>query len=346
MSLPTKEKTWCFTYNKPGVGVVPSTNVRLNFTNNVGTDYQNLLWNWKTIILNMVGITPGKEWAVVGSCDSSVAALDGVDRWVTPANVVWRYGDATGSPFSWIVLKAKGINGGGAGGGAQLLLCCDGVYYYWPPHRSMRVYWSGMAGFTGGSTTTRPTATDEVGMLTGEGDRWYGPSYDTSFQSRLSFMMSSDGECTRAFGWAYNANRHVFIFDVPKVPNSGWLNPHVGGFGNWGASYGDFNDGASIRGRIGGATGYFYMTTEGYGTAMIGENLRQANEVDGNWQMSPIGLVSPTSGVRGRQGMLYDLWWGPNVRYNGDTYPGGTDRSFVQVGHLVFPWDGSVPQIS
>jgi hypothetical protein len=42
------------------------------------------------------------------------------------------------------------------------------------------------------------------------------------------------------------------------------------------------------------------------------------------------------------RGLIADLWYGSVTLNTGDTYPNSTARTFVQLGDLVFPWDGSV----
>lgn len=58
---------------------------------------------------SVAGYTAG-AWTVMGSSDGTTAAMDGVDRWLTEANVV--YSIATATPHSWIVLRSPAaING-------------------------------------------------------------------------------------------------------------------------------------------------------------------------------------------------------------------------------------------
>src|SRR5262249_44278608 len=83
--------------------------------------------------------------SVAGSSNSLTAGMDAVNRWTSDGALVWA---VTGSPHSWIVLNF----------GNKYFLLLDlnaaGV-------QQLSAYLS-FAGFTGGSTTTRPTAVDEA----------------------------------------------------------------------------------------------------------------------------------------------------------------------------------------
>jgi len=64
------------------------------------------------------------------------------------------------------------------------------------------------------------------------------------------------------------------------------------------------------------------------------------------WPIMPIGLLSTTGMHRGRKGALYDIWWGSTAAGSGNTYPEDGSNQFVQFGHLIFPWNGSTPEIA
>ena len=93
----------------------------------------------------------------LGSSDSTTAGLDTVNRLDALAKFVW---DAPGNAHSWIVLKQTALSS--TGQGWQLLISCENAD---ANGKVLTVYHSVSAGFTGGSTTDRPTATDEQAIL-------------------------------------------------------------------------------------------------------------------------------------------------------------------------------------
>jgi hypothetical protein len=92
----------------------------------------------------------------------------------------------------------------------------------------------------------------------------------------------------------------------------------------------------------------FFMTSEGYLSAMLGQYQTFGSDLDGpgNFPMCPIGMFCDQAGARGRIGRLTDLWWGSVSASEGDHYPADASRQFVQVGDLILPWDGGVAMLT
>lgn len=98
----------------------------------------------------------------------------------------------------------------------------------------------------------------------------------------------------------------------------------------------------------------YYMTQEFASTSVLSTLLNGVNPDDSSaWPILPIGLVTLTSTAYayGRNGDMYDLWWGCSSAapgpITGSAYDGGGSLQFVQFGHLVMPWDGATtPQIA
>ena len=146
--MSTFEKTYQYAMNQ----VMDASS-----TTNTG---KNIAWWIKAALLgsntlawkdaNGNSITPTGLWAVDSSCDGTTAgtAGDGVDRWgaaFTPANLNY---NSEGSAHSWFVLKHTGLN-------LFLVLNLTGGTY--------QVSFSvSKTQPTGGTTTNRPTAADEI----------------------------------------------------------------------------------------------------------------------------------------------------------------------------------------
>jgi hypothetical protein len=60
--------------------------------------------------------------------------------------------------------------------------------------------------------------------------------------------------------------------------------------------------------------------------------------------------VGYTVNGRGRIGEIFDVWAGSWSNGNGDVFPDsggpGTERQFVQLGYLLYPWNGSSPVVT
>lgn len=134
------------------------------------------------------GVKAGPNaWTVVGSCDSTQFAMDTTDYLVDYADCISAAGN-----HSWIVLKNAAL---GAGTGLELCLdFTDDTSYY----RELTIAFSWSAGFTGGATDARPTATDEVEVWNKSYATW--PTTDTNgTQPIINRLFSTDGEVCRFF---------------------------------------------------------------------------------------------------------------------------------------------------
>lgn len=140
---------------------------------------------------------------VLGSSNGTTAALDGFNRFTSAAAIV-----AAAGAHSWIVLKWK----------SGLQLCLD-----WNNASAWLVSltYSVAAGFTGGSTTARPTATDQGTNMTSQNFSWgnvAGPMV-------IHAAHSEDGNNTRVFVTAQGAVRTVLLVGKAENPPSDWTNP-------------------------------------------------------------------------------------------------------------------------
>lgn len=318
MALPTLDKTWQFDVN----------NQLTSLGNNVHDNAQVLI-----SIKDALKGFASNPWVVIASSDSVVA--DGNDNWSDPTtDVVW---DNSGNPHSWIQLRQTGIE-------TNFEIIIEPIDNL-SAARDINLVMSPKLGFTGGSNLVRPTASDEIILIN---DSRYFDSALT-FDARMHYMQSTDGQCTRIIGYASTLTggpRLIWIFDKVKDPVDGWDTPAIGSADNSTISgrYALLHDSNTYT--HGYQNGQFevYLTCESYGTATgaLGVLLTGANEIDGNYPIMAMGVHSETSGNRGRHGDVYDLWWGLQNAADLETY-GGASRLFVQFSDLVLPWNGTVP---
>lgn len=251
----------------------------------------------------------------------------------------------TGNAHSWIVLKQAGIHSN-----FEILLDCltsspANVFY-------ASVY-VGLSGFSGGSTTARPTATTTVTLIAPTSNYWCINLTTTSFSSVLHVMMSTDGECTRIVHMYNGTPLMWYLFDKPKNPTAGWTNPAIFfAYGSTGASQfvaNSWNTNAYINSIVNGITAPMFMTLEGYyNTNMLqAAAFQQRNQITLENIVLPIGLASNTASALGRHGQIYDLWAGNiNPLAVGGiadvVYPDDGTRQFWQCDDFIMPWVGSV----
>mgnify|MGYP006971703393 FL=1 len=321
MALPTKTKTW------------NAAVLRQNPTGDTREMARNIWYFIKDTLL-----TAG--WTVLNSCDASTYGAG--DKWTDATKLNWHWSSA---PFSWITLAAP------AGLSADLELCiaCSNTAGVWVgAHSSLKIYWSQSAGFTGGNTTTRPTATDELalrdGVYNNDSGRWTnGDEQVQNVIYTVNIAYSNDGDFR--FALYEGGGIHILTLLLEEGENfvgADWATPPIVGFCWRFGSWGQLNDATYIRVRMNGNNTNVYGATLGYISAMIGQNQVLVNEVgDGGWPLDEIVLFSSTAGRRGKFGKLVDLYYTSDGVSNGSTFPSDGSRQWVKFGCLVFAWDGT-----
>ncbi len=179
-TLPVVAKTYSARGNVPHVNNATALGVA-----------QSALWQLKEHMKNtLAGGTlfgtrhANSVWTVMGSSNSTVAAMDAVDRWTTFANLIWA---ANGTAHSWIVLRNTTL-------GYEVCLDCN-------PASSTNMGFAVAeiaTPFTGGTTLTRPTATNEFCMgNTGTGPTstftWLGDAATGNF-NWTHYITADDGQ--------------------------------------------------------------------------------------------------------------------------------------------------------
>lgn len=307
------------------------------------------LGNYRTMVRGiknaMIGFA-STPWTVLYSCDSAVAgsAGDAIDRWDSDSDLVW---NNTAGAKSWIILKQTGIssnfqicislNTAGSGAAAEYL--------------GFELVVSPNAGFTGGTTSARPTATDETIVNTG-GTQWL-PTFSTGFQMIWNVVQSTDGSITRIW-MDYNSFCSTLItIEKPADAVTGWTYPWVSIFkcatgGNANApTYANLNDIATGAATSHGGTSMtVFLTSEGSVSSMTGERQTGVNDISNEWPICPVGIESQTATRVGRHGRFVDLWWGSTAHQNAALYPDDGTRTFRHLGNLIIPWNGTPPQIA
>lgn len=208
-------------------------------------------------------------------------------------------------------------------------------------------------GFTGGSITARPTATDEIVLLSN--NSWtgmLGSGDGSGGQLRGHLMLSTDGQCFRIAVANNGIVGGFLLIDKPGDPATGWSNPMISVVRSTGRLDNTSDNVLTVatwyttaifsaQGPIGSMP--LYPTFESplnFFTVLTKRNA--ANEISGEYPLARIGLWhDATVGQRGRHGFVFDLFFTNQVLQNYDTFPSDSSRQFVVLGDAVFPGDGS-----
>jgi hypothetical protein len=281
-------------------------------------------------------------WVVVGSNNCTTAALDGVDRLNTLADFP-RWSAAPPRSHSWIVLGQPAIH-------PNFQVCFYNIL------EIMTVVVSPAVGFSGGSTSARPTASDEVVMINLAS--WANlnsspiPTAPASYYEMVyNLMRSSDGEMTRViFTWG-TGSRGVWIFDKVQDAIPEWTNPSYYAIVNTTFASLGYTSEIMGYGRVNNVGATWHFLTNGCVSWSVDEyQFYTTSSFSGKYSVAKIILSAasssngPFDGTEtsnmGAMGQLYDLWLGPRNMTNGTTYPEDGSRQYVQFSSLVFPWDG------
>lgn len=342
MPVPAPVKTWEHDENKV---VGDASEILTN---------QNQMFEMVTSMINSgIFTTP---WIVRGSSDSSVGAMDGVNRWVSKANVVAN--NTLGSAHSWIVLEQPGIEFDGAANPLQLLITMNGGTFAEPLiWRSFVI--SPRDGFTGGDASNDPTATDRWAPYWRSS--WLGGGVFGSLVQTVS--MSNDGEITRIIiGNGSNVGHRILTLEVPRDPHPDWETPFVfisKGAGNFAIIQGWTNTVTDLGGQN---TGVRFLNKEGapvgeideagyakQGRAFLAQWMHDSNnalrqtatdglhDIGGEFATSPAVIYSDSPGNEGVWGELEDWYFIGDDTSIGDAIPGTGEKTWWVLGDIVVP---------
>jgi hypothetical protein len=337
MAMPVPEKTWVF-----------DTNNLVN-TGTVAGDMKALIFALKTAMV-------AAGWTVQLSSDATSSGA--ADYWIDTGDLNW----GTTGARSWIVLRNDNLGPTHL----EILLECKWYSSSYPTHLAVRYAPAG--DYAGGNTTTAPTCSNEQTLAAPAGN------YEAAFISNgpancgprfWHYMNSNDGQCHRFFMTQGGIVNCLLMFERIKNPVAGlaasdqFVIAYYPDKGNISISGGLSKTTTAVFNAVStylksyvagsGAAAYF-MTGEfcGAGSKPINDLLLAPNPNDADsWPLFPIGLVTitNTAWAYGRNGELFDMWWGSTSRLTGYTYPADGSREFIQVGEMVFPWDGSKPRV-
>ena len=337
MPLPNLMKTWVMSVNN----VVTSSGEASPYSVN----FKNLIFEIKNTMKTLL-TGSGNEWTVVGSSNSVTSSMDGVDRWLTVSNIV----NSAGA-HSWLVLKQDAI-----AANYQLLFDFnDSTVYY------MSIKVSPTVGFSGGSASVAPTASDSIAVnniSTPVMFNWANASWNDGINPMMfNVWASDDGQVTRIGVVHKGQITGLWFFEKPYNPISQWSSSSISATitpdptpDNWFTYTSNasrfvsrINNGSvahrimAVLTRLGA---YFSYPGSPLNSAAIPFYLFGYNTFTLEYEFVPLGLYCTTVGARGRQGNLVDVWLSHWTIPDGATFPGDDTRQFVKWGAFVLPWNG------
>jgi hypothetical protein len=329
MALPSLTKTWEGRINQTIVaqGTALACNKRI-----VRTIKDSLILTTNWVDASNGATTPSNMWAVRYSCNSSVAgsAGDGVDRWSADSDLVWQ---SAGAAHSWMVLRETAIDTN-----TELLIeCADNS----SNGALLRLVLSPSAEFTGGTTTARPTATDEIVALNGA---TWGGAGSADGNTVLHVQKSTDGQQWRVF--VFKGGVCLTTWRIGKLTASHASLTHPAYIYAAGSGSADTNSqalmtaasGWNLRGVSNATAGLSVPCVAG---TRITATETYANDLSSGWDIvTPGPLMSVTASNRGCHGHVPDLTSVSEARIPGDEFPGsGSTGQFAITGTgTLDPW--------
>lgn len=299
-------------------------------------------------------------WQTDYSATSSVAGApgDGVDRWGSPSDVTWGVG--LSSNRAWHVLVHPDFFD--VGEPLYILIDCT-QSTSGQNHAAIGVYFS-RAGFTGGATNARPTATDEAQVNPSNGTNatagWQGHSGTGATSRRFHFQMSDDGRMVRI--WVTHDGACVSRWEIIAVENppSAWTHPvlvsilsgsSTSELNVWSNNWLFQNNKAEFVGyddvfglfKVAAGMYFFETTTPSLANRHHGKSIE-------SWSNSltpgPIPLaILAGEAPAGILEYIPDCWWGNTTLTTGNAGQDehGNDYAFAVFGDMVTVWPRVAP---
>jgi hypothetical protein len=298
---------------------------------------KNEFWFFKAFLMGQLSGQSGwsGKWSMYCSCDGTTAgtAGDGVDRWTSSFDPTKLVNASPGTNHSWAVLT-RTINS------VAWYVYLD--YANGSPY--IGTFGMSKAAPTGGTSTDRPTSTDEV-----FNSNWTNIQFcrftNTSMMSALlsttgdfAFMGQEPGNSlnTPYLGWFFQIPMETKAADTwPAVM---WMaqgtNPwQQSAFQNHTLWSSRKFDGSAIisltplRGAVASSDPYFATTMGGV-----------PDGADSLWDDLPIYIVCPTSGSQTLKGRLADFKWAPQALPNGYIEPDPSAPTSMVIGNTWTPF--------
>jgi len=285
---------------------------------NVDEQNRDIMYQIKDNLVTNCGAT------VISSSDSSTA--DASDNWSVNTDLVWA---TAGNPHSWIVLQFGSIATG-------YQVCID-LNVGSTTTESCSIILS-VAGFAGGSTTARPTATDEYVLVN---STYWGASSSASITRQYSIIKASDNSVIYIVGFITGSPVCFWIIGKAINGPSSHTTPAYMYVISTTPTIAGISTASAIPTFIDGESSVCYVGRpySGLDVTANASYYRAAFDIDGNITMWGHSFISNNPSRPGSYGYLPDLYWvnaghsDLNYIYQSD----GTTLGWVIFGDLAVP---------
>lgn len=271
----------------------------------------------RDLLVALAAAMPARGFVHDYSCNSVTAGTKGdhAERWLARANVV---GNTPGNAHSWRVDTLPA-------GLGQWCIDRDGTF-----EGSGSVYWSPAVGFTGGSTTARPTASDEQEITQGVNIL---PTTDGNEVVHCWVCTASGREGLRlAVVNSGVAAGPVALVSIEKAGNTpaAFTTKIVARWMGGAGTFGNRSDWT-------GAGWVAIVSATARNPLAVGETPPTGNDVDGDVLLAPTGLDDATVG---RLGFVDDFHFVRDAFTNLGTFTdAGGALGWIAFDEVVWPWD-------
>jgi len=311
------------------------------------------------LLTSMLGFSLN-PWVMRRCCDSLTVKTDGTNLFTDKTKFV---GAAAGSAHSWLVIRNS----------LGQEICVDfssasGVYI-------AAMYISAAAGFTGGSTTNRPTATDERSLRgsTASPIQWLAGTAGVNVRLRLHVMHSTDGLATKAIVTYQGVALSILTVEKVSEGVGSWAVPAIA---SWIGTAGGGSLTSTFAQDWRNCLNFQLIVADGPSGLMdirvtpeicAGSNAQSFSSsrftltesaagresgYSGKWHVFGFGYYSRTSGMLGRHGRSVDRWimlGGPNLLGSlatGELLTAADgSRSVAVLGNWLIPWPTETPAV-
>lgn len=310
-----------------------------------------LLWYAKALPMGNVTLkdyggsaigSPVGLWVCAGSSDGTTGAMDGVDRWTSSFDATKLVrAAADGSAHSWIVIRQGAL-------GISVL-----IDYVSSSDGSFRVFMS-KTSYSGGSSTNRPTTSNEVTMNNSSAlNSNPGAGAASHVHGRIAtdgqFLINYSRDGTNVFNWA------LAVRTLAETRSGDTHNAWI---------YNEYDDTSGVM-RLAGALGVVNITGQGFhgrsadattalvaahaeipynnaGTSVLADIL-STDAVDGKVGDRPMRLYCATAAHKSSRGRLQDWAWAHAAAAVGSIEPTtGPPYQSTIAGNVWIPWHASV----
>lgn len=328
MSAVVKAKTWIHTGSAGSTVNVSNTPSAVS-----GADQQNMLLLFNSRLLGFTG-AGGNKPVLIKSCNGSTTSSS--DTWSTPSDIVFNSG---GSAHSYQQYSFPGMFG------LQCLVTCDN-----PNKDFLHVQWS-LAGFTGGTTTANPTATDVMDDFVA--GIWLAGLANPNSQYRMHMALTDDGQQFRCVFHRNNIVMASFLAGRMADPRSGWTNPVVFRMNTNAGSIVStavqetetFTNNAGFwRGYNPSGSPITFLTIApnvAQSGVLFTRRYDAANDADSAFDGVPVQLWSDST-PKGAMGQIQDFYLTQRAAVDGDTgqkSPNTPLLDWMVAGDTLFPWN-------